>query len=272
MDEIDLSYPDVIFTHGINDDVCVRLSTAIRIACIDDDGKACSIEYTDSETDPFYETNNVHCYFRIEPTGGVARAVKKMSDSILVSLEKGKLKTIAVDLSLDDSVNLHNTWVAAKDFETWCNERRIDLHESWGRYWEQEQEILAAGLMESDKQRMKCETPNFEEKLQTVTNEFDGVHHKGPHFDTMDMLEELTAYRSFGKPKTKDKPLTTTERKTLLTIIAALAKKANINVNNPGKESVYIEGLTDELGAHVAKRTIEEHLKKIPDALETRMK
>jgi len=69
-----------------------------------------------------------------------------------------------------------------------------------------------------------------------------------------------------------EKPLGTIERKTLLTIIAAIAKPAKINIEAPGKAAVYIEGLTDELGAHVAKRTIEEHLKKIPDALETRMK
>ena len=72
-----------------------------------------------------------------------------------------------------------------------------------------------------------------------------------------------------------DRVLGTTERSTLLTIIAALAKAAKVPLDDyskPGKAAGYIEGLTDEFGAHVAKRTIEEHLKKIPDALETRMK
>ena len=72
-----------------------------------------------------------------------------------------------------------------------------------------------------------------------------------------------------------EKPLATTERNTLLTIIAALAKAAKVPVDDyrkPGKAAGYIEGLTDELGAHVSKRAIEEHLKKIPDALGTRMK
>jgi hypothetical protein len=65
------------------------------------------------------------------------------------------------------------------------------------------------------------------------------------------------------------------ERETLLTIIASLAKAAKVPLDDyakPGKASGYIEGLTDELGAHVSKRAIEEHLKKIPDALATRMK
>ena len=72
----------------------------------------------------------------------------------------------------------------------------------------------------------------------------------------------------------EDKPLKTYERKTLLTIIAALAKEAKISitVSNTGKAAGFIEGLTAELGARVSKRAIEEHLKRIPDALETRMK
>lgn len=69
-----------------------------------------------------------------------------------------------------------------------------------------------------------------------------------------------------------EKILTKRERDTLLTIIAALAKEAKINVNDAGKAALFIEGLTAELGARVSKRAIEDHLKKIRDALETRMK
>ena len=68
------------------------------------------------------------------------------------------------------------------------------------------------------------------------------------------------------------RPLLTTERNTLLTIIAALAKQAKIEIKETGKSAQYISGLTDELGANVSKRAIEEHLKKIPNALETRMR
>ena len=68
------------------------------------------------------------------------------------------------------------------------------------------------------------------------------------------------------------RPLLTTERNTLLTIIAALAKQAKIDIKEAGKSAQYISGLTDELGANVSKRAIEDHLKKIPSALEARMK
>lgn len=69
-----------------------------------------------------------------------------------------------------------------------------------------------------------------------------------------------------------EKPLLAKERNTLLTIIAALAKEAKIELKEYGKSAQYISGLTNELGAEVSKRSIEEHLKKIPDALAIRMK
>ena len=75
--------------------------------------------------------------------------------------------------------------------------------------------------------------------------------------------------------KASDRPVSTRERDTLLTIIAVLAKAAKVPLDDyskPGKAAGYIEGLTDEFGAHVSKRAIEEHLKKIADALRVRLK
>ncbi|APW37130.1 hypothetical protein RD110_07920 [Rhodoferax koreense] len=64
--------------------------------------------------------------------------------------------------------------------------------------------------------------------------------------------------------------LSTKERTTLLTIIAAIAEEAKIQILTPSKSAELIAGLTVAMGTPVAKRTIEEHLKKIPDALERR--
>jgi hypothetical protein len=69
-----------------------------------------------------------------------------------------------------------------------------------------------------------------------------------------------------------EKPLGTTERHALLTIVAVLAKAAKLDIKSPGKTAQFIEGLSDEMGVHVSKRTVEDHLKKIPGALESRMK
>ncbi len=71
----------------------------------------------------------------------------------------------------------------------------------------------------------------------------------------------------------KERPIGKRERETLLTIIAAMAVKGlKFNIESPGKTAICIEGWTGELGAPVSKRAIEDHLKRIPDALEIRMK
>ena len=54
--------------------------------------------------------------------------------------------------------------------------------------------------------------------------------------------------------------------------ISMVAKAAGIDVSKPSKAGVAIEALTTDLGARVSARTIEEHLKNIPDALERRGK
>ena len=81
----------------------------------------------------------------------------------------------------------------------------------------------------------------------------------------------LQALVASANAPTLEKAVSTRERNTLLTIIAALARAARIPVDPPGKAALSIEGLTAELGFRVSKRAIEEHLKKIPDALESRM-
>lgn len=67
------------------------------------------------------------------------------------------------------------------------------------------------------------------------------------------------------------KPLTTTERKTLLTIIAALCDYSAIKHQDRGA-AAKIATMTDEIGASVTDDTIRGVLAKIPDALAIRMK
>ena len=69
-----------------------------------------------------------------------------------------------------------------------------------------------------------------------------------------------------------EKPLSTRERNTLLTIIAVLCKEAEIDYTKAAKAAALIQGTAATLGVNIGETTIEEHLKKIPDALERRMK
>jgi hypothetical protein len=68
------------------------------------------------------------------------------------------------------------------------------------------------------------------------------------------------------------RPLLTTERNTLLTIIAVLCKEAKLDYKTASKTAGFVASTAARMGVSIGETTIENHLKKIPDALETRMK
>lgn len=75
-----------------------------------------------------------------------------------------------------------------------------------------------------------------------------------------------------SKPSSSEKPLGTKERNTLLTIIAVLCKEAKLDHTRPAKTAGLIQSTAAGMGLSIGESTIEGHLKKIPDALGTRMK
>lgn len=75
-----------------------------------------------------------------------------------------------------------------------------------------------------------------------------------------------------GGVSSDDKPLSTTERNTLLCIIAALCKEAKMDYKTHAKTAGLIQKTAAEMAVSIGETTIEGHLKKIPNALATRMK
>jgi hypothetical protein len=82
-------------------------------------------------------------------------------------------------------------------------------------------------------------------------------------------LRDLEA-RASEPDQRVEKPIEQRERNTLLVIVAALAELAKIDLKKPSKAASAIEAQTVRMGARVATRTIEEHLKRIPEAREGR--
>lgn len=82
-------------------------------------------------------------------------------------------------------------------------------------------------------------------------------------------LQELEA-RLVEPAGGAEKPVERRERATLLVVIAALAKMAKIDVTKPSAAALAIESQTALMGSRVASRNIENHLNRIPEALENR--
>lgn len=69
-----------------------------------------------------------------------------------------------------------------------------------------------------------------------------------------------------------EKSLSKRERDTLLTIIAVLCKEAKLDYSKAAKTAGLIQGTAASMQISIGETTIENHLKKIPDALATRIK
>lgn len=82
-------------------------------------------------------------------------------------------------------------------------------------------------------------------------------------------LQELEG-RASEPEQTLERHLGRRERSTLLVIIAALAKLAKVDVAKVSSAATAIESQTVLMGARVASRTIENHLRDISDALEAK--
>jgi hypothetical protein len=82
-------------------------------------------------------------------------------------------------------------------------------------------------------------------------------------------LQDLVALMSEPKPNLEG-PVGPREKTTLLLIIAALAKLAKVPVEKPSAAASAIEGEAARMGIRLGLRTIEEKLKLIRDALESK--
>ena len=70
-----------------------------------------------------------------------------------------------------------------------------------------------------------------------------------------------------SRAATTDTPLETRERNTLLTIIAALCKEAKIPYDKPAKAAGLIQGIAATMDISIGETTIENHLKRVPNAI-----
>lgn len=109
--------------------------------------------------------------------------------------------------------------------------------------------------LQADRDALKIRIENAEVSFKKLRNEKNTIK------------QELNSI----KQKIENNPLTPKERNTLLVLIGALCKDANINYNQRGI-AVSIEKMTEILGAPVTDDTIRNILKQIDDAVSLRSK
>ena len=247
-----------------------RLLTAVHIACIDAGGEAFGLEFSEDELQDFFDTNT-HRYFSVKPRGNLKKAVDLLLKAVCTSIQNNELKLLAVRKNLEGELSLANSWVSFDNFAEWCETRSINLGDCWFDFCKDDSDIANSAAEEMDTTRRRLEGFLKETDVADLREKLDSegidwlLDEAALLRAKIKKLEEKTAAK-------QEKPLTTRERNTLLAIIAALCNEAKIDHTKPSKAADYIQSTADKMGLSTSKRGIEEHLKKIPDMLASRMK
>lgn len=264
----ELTYPMEVLVPP--DGMCglVRLETAIHAACIDAGGPFFGVKFEEDELQDYFDTHP-HSYFEVIPRGGISIAFKKLKKAVGTSLKTGSLKLAVKKVDLEEKVCLLNSWVSSSEFEAWCESRSIELGESWFEIWKEEQTVAIKATDAGE---------NYRRMLEGQSSSYDGMYDSSRENEleqkTMDdlymQIVELRA--KLATPQVIGDSLKTIERNTLLTIIAVLCKEAKLDYTKHAKSAGLIMNMAATLDISIGETTIEGYLKKIPNALATRMK
>ncbi|HNO32546.1 MAG TPA: hypothetical protein PKI78_12225 [Anaerolineales bacterium] len=111
--------------------------------------------------------------------------------------------------------------------------------------------------LQVERDSLKARVDKAVEEWSKLKRKFDEVSRE------RDQLASLQA---------NEQPLETRERNTLLLIIAALCKEARLDINTPAKTAGLLKSMLSNMDMQIGETTIEVHLKRIRDALRSRMK
>lgn len=88
--------------------------------------------------------------------------------------------------------------------------------------------------------------------------------------DLKAQLEQAQQQASGGKDDESERALGTRERNTLLAIVGVLCKAQGYDLSQPRKAGGSLQSLALQAGITISDKTIAEHLKRIPEAMEAR--
>jgi len=101
----------------------------------------------------------------------------------------------------------------------------------------------------------------------------DDIYHLAANHLLLIERDSFNAWaKQFADIQEIEKPLSTKELNTVLVIIAALCKVVGYDHTKASKTAGLIQSTAAQMGVSIGETTIEGYLKKIPNALGTRMK
>lgn len=266
----------------------IRLKVAAICACLDNDFAGRSgTRYEQEELEPFLQkvemtsasgkkTNkppDPHSFLYLQPTGNLKADVEDVLNALKTSIDKGQLNTVFLKIGLDGVIDAVNTWISTKEFYKWCVSRGIEHGDICLDYDDGEYYIFDHASENANGRRKQFETPYFDAGYKTrLGNRSDPDQIPRAEYEEI-LLENMILRQGMLPPdKTDELPLNTRERNVLLSIIAVLCNRSKYDYTRAAKIAGIIKDDAEEMGIYIGESTIEGHLKKIPDALSSRMR
>ncbi len=223
----------------------------------------------------------------------LAEKIKQFESRIISAVDSGRLKARNIVRSFDEKLVKGQPRIRIGDLEAWLNEHGYTSGDTFSDWIQEEAEI--EGKLEEEFEYLRAlakDSKGVIERLPVIYDFFPIRPDDVDHFEKKnDVGKIVAAYKAVAiayieladivygdiKQPTKehdakiDRPLTTRQRRTLLTVIAAMCNYEGLDPKGRGTAQRIME-MTDDLGAHIDDGTIAKILSEIPDALETRMK
>jgi hypothetical protein len=213
----------------------------------------------------------------------LAGHTEAMEARLVAAVNCGRMETDKVQRDFEETLITGETYISFQDLSDWLLERGYEYGDHMDGWIADESEIASQvcneiaylraarmsgkGVIRSIAlQGMFAKVGKLEDKdIQGLT-----AGYKLVMIENQKLKDQLSEARA-AQPSKVDRPVTTRQRRTLLTIIASLCRSAGIDPQARGAAQ-RIKGLVEILGVSMDDDTVAKVLKEIPDAIESRMK
>jgi hypothetical protein len=235
-------------------------------------------EFPDIEEPEDWEGNENDPRLKILLAGQTDMFEQRLANAI----NNGKLKTAFCLRDFDERLSFEDAFINFSDLQEWLGQHGYYAGDAFQEWEDKEAEVASQVCEEIAFLRAVIKKGRVIRSIELL-----GRLAKSGKIDESNITEISAAYKSAiienqqlkeklnhalsNQPTKTDRPLTTRQRRTLLTMIAALCDYAGIDPQTRGVAQ-RIKVMTESIGTPVDDETIKKILAEIPDAIESRMK
>lgn len=213
----------------------------------------------------------------------LAETITTFEERLSSAIDSGRMNTSAIQRDLDDRLIPEKTHIHYRELLEWMNERNLGPGEHMLEWADDEETLshlicnevafLRDARASGNEEFVRINQLRYRSVLglldENVQPDEVQAALKAKDIEIFRLKKELALCQS-GRPAKVDRPLHKRQRRTLLTMIAALCDHAGIDYTARGAAQ-RIKDATELVGTPIDDGTILTLLNEIPDALESRM-